>query len=134
MTEDAKGWIYFLGSLEAGYVKIGFTTQPRRRFAELKTGHWDDLDIIDVAPGLARDEATLHRLFAPLRVKREWFRLDDATFKFWELFEDQRRDRFVFDPETHTTEDDIWITLDETPITPFLNSVTWADICEGCNG
>lgn len=67
-------WVYFIICPEANSVKIGFTrTDPRLRMASLQTGCPLRLDLAMAVPGTREDEEKLHRCFAPLRMRGEWF-------------------------------------------------------------
>jgi len=60
-----------------GPVKIGYTgRRVRERMAEGQTFAHQELTLLAETYGTPADEAKLHRLFAPLRVRGEWFRYD----------------------------------------------------------
>ena len=72
--------IYILakaGELD-GEVKIGFTSRSvRDRAREGQTFSAEPLVVLAETPGTRDDEFRLHRLFAPYRVKGEWFRYEN---------------------------------------------------------
>ncbi|GGM06130.1 hypothetical protein GCM10010099_22840 [Streptomyces cinereus] len=60
-----EGWVYFMR--RERYIKIGTTTDTRRRAAELNA------TVLARRPGSYSDEARLHVRFADLRRHGEWF-------------------------------------------------------------
>lgn len=77
-----KVTIYFI---EAGsYVKIGMTAgDVRLRLANLATSHYEELRLLATIPNApASLEFELHRRFAELRVRGEWF-LHDGELAAW---------------------------------------------------
>ena len=63
--------VYFIVS--GRYVKIGFASNLRRRFAMLQIAHPEELQLVFDLPGGGVEEAALHRKFARHRVRGEWF-------------------------------------------------------------
>lgn len=60
-----------------GPVKIGYTGRPiSHRLAEAQTFARDPLVLLVEVHGTRRDEARLHKLFAPYRIHGEWFRYE----------------------------------------------------------
>lgn len=90
--------IYFVQSDSPnGPVKIGYTgRRVKERMAEGQTFAHQELTLLAETYGTMADEARLHHLFAPLRVRGEWFRyegdlrelvmmlmLDEGTLQSW---------------------------------------------------
>lgn len=90
--------VYFIQSDPPdGPVKIGYTgRRVRQRLAEGQTFAHQELTLLAETYGTMADEAKLHRLFASLRLRGEWFRyegelrelvmmlmLDDVTLQSW---------------------------------------------------
>jgi Meiotically up-regulated gene 113 len=73
--------VYFI-SPDDGTVKIGFTTCLKSRLRSLRTAHPKKLMILLVVPGTREDEQELHRRFSNLRVRGEWFKLDETIRDF----------------------------------------------------
>lgn len=71
----SAGRIYFVRSGSRGPVKIGWTSGPvELRVAELQCGNPETLRVCHVIEDMAKsDEAALHRRFASLRIRGEWF-------------------------------------------------------------
>jgi hypothetical protein len=65
------GSIYFIRAGDR--VKIGFTQNVARRTSQLQTFFPDDLEVLLVTPGSPMLERELHRRFAALQIRREWF-------------------------------------------------------------
>lgn len=66
--------IYFLKATESGRIKIGFASNVQRRIASISTSCPEDLQLLGCCPGTMPEEQALHRKFAHLRIRREWFR------------------------------------------------------------
>lgn len=65
--------VYFVGN-ETGSVKIGWTTDLRRRMAQLRTGTPGALQVLAWTPGGEVLERHFHSAFKHARLAREWFR------------------------------------------------------------
>jgi hypothetical protein len=66
--------VYFAQALGGGPIKIGTTARRvRARLDDLQTGRADELRCLGHLPGDAAVERALHREFAPLRLRGEWF-------------------------------------------------------------
>lgn len=70
--------LYFIRSGQ--YVKIGISEAPQRRIASIQTSNPDELEVLAVVEGGAQLEAEMHRRFAALHYRGEWFR-DDTTIR-----------------------------------------------------
>lgn len=66
------GVVYFVAD-EEGFIKIGHTTDLHSRIASLRTGSRQELKLLGHRPGGRADEAALHKRFAHLRKRGEWF-------------------------------------------------------------
>lgn len=73
MTEP-KTYIYFLRPIGLlGPIKVGCSTEPKRRLEDLLTWSPLRLEIVATMPGTLKDEGFLHRCFAKSHSHREWF-------------------------------------------------------------
>lgn len=90
-------YVYFIAAEPYDHVKIGWSLhQPTRRMKELQTGCPHELDLLAWAPASLEDERRLHRVFAPLRLRGEWFRLDEKLGLLVTFLQDHcDEDRFV---------------------------------------
>jgi hypothetical protein len=68
------GSIYFITMEPDEYVKIGWALNgPAKRLSELQCGCPHPLRLMAYAPGTLDEEKILHKLFADLRHRGEWF-------------------------------------------------------------
>lgn len=70
----AVGWVYLIDSA-AGYQKIGFSTEPRRRVKEVTKLPFACWLAHEFPVGTRNVETRLHEYYQPLRVRGEWFAL-----------------------------------------------------------
>jgi hypothetical protein len=71
-----KGYVYFITSEPDQYVKIGWSLKnPVGRMRELQTGCPEVLRLMAYFPGSLEEERRLHRTFAELHYRGEWFSL-----------------------------------------------------------
>lgn len=67
-------WMYAIESVAGGEIKLGITTDPRRRLVGLQTGNPTDLLLLAAwRIDSPEEEAHLHRRFGHLRIRGEWF-------------------------------------------------------------
>lgn len=77
------GIIYFVHAVGTDFVKIGFTQQRlSSRVFSLQVACPHELVPIAAFDGMQRYESIIHKRFAHLRVRREWFRLTEELRKF----------------------------------------------------
>ncbi|MFI1583294.1 GIY-YIG nuclease family protein [Embleya sp. NPDC020630] len=69
VTMLGEGLVYFVRTDRR--IKIGFTTDLRRRLAQSAPG-----EVLHTEPGSIADERRLHAAFQDLRLRGEWFRAD----------------------------------------------------------
>lgn len=70
--------VYVIGAVGTRLIKIGQTTDIRRRLADLSTGSPVQLSVLWTAPGDQRLESDLHCYFRRQRRHGEWFDLGYA--------------------------------------------------------
>lgn len=68
-----RAGVYFIEDTASSHIKIGFSTDAGRRLVGLQTASSSALRMLAVMPGEQADERSLHRLFAHLRTRGEWF-------------------------------------------------------------
>lgn len=66
--------IYFIRDESTKLIKIGTSIRLGVRLAQLKIKYPGSLRVLAVIPGSYADESALHRRFAHLRIKGEWFK------------------------------------------------------------
>lgn len=64
---------YLVGAVGSAIVKIGYSSDPKKRLAALRTGHYEDLQLLWVQTGYY--ERDLHKHFGAYRIRGEWFDL-----------------------------------------------------------
>jgi hypothetical protein len=72
------GWIYIFKN--EGLLKVGKTTDPKRRIREART--WlPDMEVLGIKPfwNVGEIEQTLHEGCAPFWHAGEWFKIEDAN-------------------------------------------------------
>lgn len=68
------GCVYFIRAPKSAAIKIGFSKSPRERFYNLNTGSPEHLEYIGSIAQYQGFETSLHKKFAHLRIKGEWFK------------------------------------------------------------
>jgi hypothetical protein len=70
--------VYFIRERRDGYVKIGVSSEVRRRLSQLQTGSPTDLELMGWLK--SRDdyglESRLHREYGAYKIRGEWFSID----------------------------------------------------------
>jgi hypothetical protein len=74
MTSSPIGWVYFIRSPCARFVKIGFTENVAKRLKRLQVAHYGPLELVFAMHGGEQEEKELHERFHTLRSYGEWFR------------------------------------------------------------
>lgn len=72
-----QGRIYFIYDQSRQAIKIGYSTSPKSRLADLQTANATRLKLVATIPGDMRKERELHEHFAAHRLEGEWFALHD---------------------------------------------------------
>ena len=77
------GVVYFIQSVKGkGYIKIGFSNNPKRRLREIQRYSPIELRIIAMIKGGREKEAELHRRFSKYRRYGEWFEPSQEILQF----------------------------------------------------
>jgi hypothetical protein len=66
--------IYIIANAETDDLKIGYSTNPKKRLKELQTGNANELLLMLQFKGTFEDEKKLHETFKHLRLEGEWFK------------------------------------------------------------
>jgi hypothetical protein len=78
---EARGsCVYFVGA--SHFVKIGFSRALDERLHKMRTDVPFEIEILHFEPGTAAEEKKLHRRFAAIRVRGEWFRRSPELLAF----------------------------------------------------
>lgn len=75
-----SGFVYFVRC--GSFIKIGFSTNALKRFAELKNGIPLDVSLAAYFPGSLHYESWLHRRFLAFHHRGEWFRSNQELEAF----------------------------------------------------
>jgi len=87
--------IYFIQNEVSLAIKIGVATDPEKRLSMLQIGSVDRLKILGTMPGLQEKEAELHRQFAGIRIRGEWFRPEPPLMTFIQSYFDGKMAPFM---------------------------------------
>lgn len=68
-----SGDVYFIKNSSTGHIKIGFSTNLKKRLAQLQGASSVRLEIVTVIPGDMSLEKTYHTIFKEKRLQGEWF-------------------------------------------------------------
>lgn len=77
---DAKGWIYVVGFDK--YVKIGFSSRPKYRIADLQSGLPVPIVVHVVFAGTKISEKEIQARFKEFHLRGEWFLLKGRLREF----------------------------------------------------
>jgi hypothetical protein len=75
------GFIYAIGNAD-GLVKIGFSSDPERRFCKVRSDTASPCHLMGYVRGSRDDEASLHSILQSERVHGEWYRQGDGVKAF----------------------------------------------------
>jgi hypothetical protein len=70
---EKPGFVYFVTVPTREAIKIGFTTQPARRFRTFNLVMGQPIEVLCCTPGTMLDEKELHATWKHLRGQGEWF-------------------------------------------------------------
>lgn len=73
MNQRPPGFLYFVQQGLRGPIKIGWTCDLEKRVATLQTGNPEPLYVLVAVPCWPDLEGVAHRVFAPYRLRGEWF-------------------------------------------------------------
>lgn len=77
-----KGRIYFIQQGEDGPIKIGYSTNPRKRLDKLSTASPYPLRMLKIVPGGPALERQLHNRFSHSQLEGEWFKPTEELLEF----------------------------------------------------
>lgn len=94
LPRDNDCYVYFAEC--EGYLKIGSSTRPRQRVSKYASTNPFEVRLIGLVLGDERHEVALHKAFAHLHHRREWFVCTDQARKLiefvcgdWSVYEDE---------------------------------------------
>ena len=65
-------YVYFIEAA-AGPIKIGFARNPKIRFFNIQTAHWDKLKLLGCVEGSMKNEKEWHDKYFEHNIRGEWF-------------------------------------------------------------
>lgn len=77
-----NSFIYFIGNLDIGEVKIGRSIHPHKRLKELQTASPHPLFILKMIPGNSFQETKYHSHFSKSKLKGEWYSITPDIKEF----------------------------------------------------
>lgn len=86
--EGKQGYVYLVIEKHPGgalkFAKVGYSTNPRARVAELQTGNPRPLSLHLMKEGTLEDEAAIHQRHIRSNVLQEWFRVTPELLLEWD--------------------------------------------------
>lgn len=86
--EGKQGYVYLIIEEHPGgalkYAKVGYSTNPRARVAELQTGNPRPLSLHYMKEGTREDEAAIHQRHIRSNVLQEWFAITPELLFEWD--------------------------------------------------
>ena len=82
MNESRATFVYFIFNPQTNEIKIGQSVQPESRLATLAREQDAKLILLGTMEDRVPLETILHRQFAHLKVKGEWFAADDELVDY----------------------------------------------------
>lgn len=83
-----QGYVYLIvehtGGAKPMFGKVGFSTNPAKRVAELQTGNPRRLRLFAMRPGTLEDEAAVHQKHIDKNILQEWFRITPELLLEWD--------------------------------------------------
>lgn len=96
-SEEYDGFVYAVRTVDAAFVKIGYSLNPEKRINQGSTYCPFALDIVLIIPGDQNRETEIHRALARFRYRREWF--------FWSDYVKGYLDDLAIEDVRHGTDD-----------------------------
>jgi hypothetical protein len=82
-VERPGRFVYFIRAAKTGAIKIGFSKiDPACRLKQIQVSTPEPLELLAHIAGGPRKERALHRRFAALRIRGEWFRPESELLAF----------------------------------------------------
>lgn len=97
IASEEVGLVYFLANMDKSTVKIGFTTNLKKRVAVLQTGNHDRLEVCAFISAPQVVERLLQQSLEPFRIRNEWFDHDACVDDLIRKIEDFEIERGLSD-------------------------------------
>lgn len=79
-------FVYLIHSKENNTVKIGNSSDPKKRLKQLQTGNNNTLTLIGLIKGDQSLERSIHKMFGDKRIKGEWFTYTKEIEDFFDTY------------------------------------------------
>jgi hypothetical protein len=76
------GYVYFIQAGKRGDIKIGYSTNIKKRISTLQTAMAEKIKLLGYITGNSTTEKELHYTFRILRKKGEWFICDASIINY----------------------------------------------------
>lgn len=106
----ADCYVYFIQA-GTGYIKIGSTTDVKRRMCSLQTANAEQLNLLGVMKGSTAKEKSIHDRFKHLRVRGEWFRPGDDLLAFIRESKSPTSRKKSFSPVIHPMDNTVYFRI-----------------------
>jgi hypothetical protein len=80
------GYVYFVQLGNSGDIKIGFSTNIKKRMHTLQTSTPENIQLLGFIAGELPTEKMIHEKFRMLRKKGEWFQCHSSIIEFLNEF------------------------------------------------
>jgi len=99
-----KGYVYFIRAGYFGPIKIGFTTNFKKRLIHLQTGCPEKIIVLVVLKTNQATELSYHQSYAKINIIGEWFQPTNELLEEINLLIKDENDRIYYDPENPSWE------------------------------
>ena len=87
------GYVYLVLNADRNAAKVGFTTNPYARLAQMQSANDRPLAMEFAIPAMKEVEAELHQRFASSRIRLAWFSDVEAVEEVFASLEQEHADR-----------------------------------------
>ena len=92
--KDKPTYVYALQAVVSGLVKVGITTDIKKRKRDLQNGCGQSLNLLMLVEGTTELEKSIHSAFKDHRLEGEWFKPDDVLLAFIDSLKEVHGGRF----------------------------------------
>jgi hypothetical protein len=87
-------YVYLLHDLDADLLKIGYTTNMKKRLHQIKLNNNNKVVFVSHFLGSRYNEKILHNKWSKYRIKQEWFSHEHEIVEYFENH--PRKEKFLF--------------------------------------
>lgn len=99
-----KGYVYFIRAGYFGPIKIGFTTNFKKRLIHLQTGCPEKIIVLVVLKTNQATELSYHQRYAKININGEWFHPTWELLKEINMLIEEEKDMIYYDSENPSWE------------------------------